>query len=76
MHKIMKGNAPPSLTNKCSANENRDISKLNIPLPRIDLYKSSLAYSGSLLWNSLSKPMKQHQHITKFKEHYFQSLLQ
>jgi exonuclease III len=45
MHKIMKGNAPPSLTNTFSANENRDISKLYIPLPRIDLYKSSLAYS-------------------------------
>eukprot|EP00745_Piridium_sociabile_P034328 TRINITY_DN58_c0_g2_i8.p1 TRINITY_DN58_c0_g2~~TRINITY_DN58_c0_g2_i8.p1 ORF type:complete len:234 (+),score=14.11 TRINITY_DN58_c0_g2_i8:324-1025(+) len=76
MHKIMTGQAPPSLIHTFSTNENRNARKLNIPLPRIDLYKSSLAYSGSLLWNLLPMSIKQQQNDKTFKTHYFKNLFQ
>ena len=53
IHKIMSGKVPPSLRAKFSLNQSRHFGKFNIPLPRIDLFKSSLVYSGSVLWNSL-----------------------
>ena len=53
LHKIMSGQVPPSLTAKFSLNQSRNSGKFNIPIPRIDLFKSSLVYSGSVLWNSL-----------------------
>ena len=49
----MSGKVPPSLTAKCSLKQPRHSSKLNILIPRIDLFMSILAYSGSVLWNSL-----------------------
>ena len=49
----MSGKFPPSLTANCSLKQPRHSSKLNIPIPRIDLFMSILAYSGSVLWNSL-----------------------
>ena len=53
IHKIMSGKVPPSLGAKFSLNQSRHSGKLNIPIPRIDLFKSSLVYSGSVLWNAL-----------------------
>ena len=38
----MSGKVPPSLTAKLSLNQSRYSGKLNIPIPRIDLFKSSL----------------------------------
>ena len=49
IHKIMSGKVPPSLTAKLSLNQSRHSEKLNKPIPRIDLSKSSLVYSGSVL---------------------------
>ena len=49
----MSGKVPPSLTAKCSLKQPRHSSKLNIPIPRSDLFMSILVYSGSVLWNSL-----------------------
>jgi hypothetical protein len=76
MHRIMTGQAPPSLIHTFSTNGNRNARKLNIPLPRIDLYKSSLTYSGSLLWNLLPMSIKQLQNDKTFKTHYFKNLFQ
>ena len=63
MHKIMSEKVPPSHTAKLSLNQSRHSGKLNIPIPRTDLFKSSLVYSGSFLWNSLpdSLQVKQSQ---------------
>ena len=49
MYKIMSGNAPPSLIAKFTSNNARHSHKIMVPRPRIDLYKSSLAYSGGTL---------------------------
>jgi len=53
IHKIMSEKVPSSLTAKFYLNQSRHSGKLNIPIPRIDLFKSSLVYSGSVLWNAL-----------------------
>ena len=58
IHKIMSGKVPPSLRAKFSLNQSRHPEKLNIPIPRIDLFKSSLVYSGSVLWNSLPDSLR------------------
>ena len=52
IHKIMSGKVPPSLRATFSLNQSRHSGKLNIPIPRVDLFKSSLVYTGSVLWNS------------------------
>ena len=53
MFKIMSNLAPPSLKNAFELKPVRDKWKIRIPLPRIDLFKSSLIYSGGHLWNCL-----------------------
>ena len=58
MQKIMAGNAPLSLTRLFPINSSREQNKINIPRPRIDLFKSSLTFSGASLWNSLPLSVK------------------
>ena len=53
--KIMSGFAPPSLQNRFVTNCSHHTRRILVPLPRIDLYKSSLTYSGGCLWNEISK---------------------
>ena len=55
MHKILSGKAPTYLVKRVSINlYSRNYSrKLNVPMPRLDLFQSSLMYSGPTLWNSL-----------------------
>ena len=38
-----------------------------VPKPRIDIFKTSLAYSGAHLWNSLPKAIRQAPSLTCFK---------
>ena len=49
VHKILSGRAPMYLSTKLFINQSSRNSsrKLNVPIPRIDLFKSSLVYSGS-----------------------------
>ena len=58
MKKNMVGNAPPSLSRLFPVNPTRDQIKINIPSPRIDLFKTSLTFSGASLWNSLPFSLK------------------
>ena len=69
MQKIMAGNAPPSLTRLFPINSSREQNKINIPRPRIDLFKSSLTFSGASLWNSLPLSVKSRSNYL-FKKHY------
>ena len=59
VHKIVSGRAPIYLSklmiNQNSRNSSR---KLNVPIPKIDLFKSSLVYSGPALWNSLPNELR------------------
>ncbi len=67
MFKILSGSAPPALVNSFSRNETRHKHKLVIPLPRIDLFKSSLAYSGGDLWNKISNKINILTNLSTFK---------
>ena len=50
VHKIVSGRAPSYLSTKLLINQSSRNSsrKLNVPIPRIDLFKSSLVYSDAL----------------------------
>ncbi len=52
--------------NQSSRNSSR---KLNVPIPRIDLFKSSLVYSGPVLWNSLPSELRLPVSPSVFKKH-------
>ena len=60
VHKIVSGRAPIYLSTKLLINQSSRNSsrKLNVPIPRIDLFKSSLVYSGPVLWNSLPSELR------------------
>ena len=60
VHKTVSGRAPIYLSTKLLINQSsRNLSrKLNVPIPRIDLFKSSLVYSGPALWNSLPSELR------------------
>ena len=58
MFKIMFGSAPAYLKQLFLVNRSRGMNKISISIPRIDLFKSSLTYSGAVLWNSLPESLK------------------
>ena len=67
MHKVMTGHAPQTLQSKFHMTS-RDPTKIQLPIPRIDLFKSSLTYSGSLQWNMLPTHVKASQSKETFKK--------
>lgn len=75
IHKILSGNAPKPLIDLFSKNSSRSSKKLNIPIPRIDLFKTSLKYSGSILWNTLPCNIQQHTfRLNMFKDRLLKHL--
>ena len=73
MQKIMPENAPPSVTRFFPINSSKEHTKINIPRPRIDLFKSRLTYSGASPWNSLPLAIKSRSNYS-FKKHYLSYL--
>ncbi len=71
MHKITSGLAPRNIVSKFSANS-RDTTKLDVPVPRLDLFKTSLLYSGSVIWNSLPYNLRCVKKSSSFKKHIMQ----
>ena len=69
IHKILSGKAPTYLVKRVSINlYSRNYSrKLNVPMPRLDLFKSSLMYSGPTLWNSLPVALTEPSTVSVFK---------
>ena len=68
-HKIYNDQAPPYLSPLLKkAPQRYGSTKLILPLPRIDLFKSSLSYSGSAIWNMLPDYLKQITSLSKFKK--------
>ena len=67
MHKIFHGNAPLSLKDMFKVNEFRHSHTIDLPLPKITLFKSSLSYSGSWLWNRLPPFLKSETNLNRFK---------
>ncbi len=67
MQKIIHGTVPRNISSKFHTNS-RDMLKLDVPIPRIDLYKSSLLYSGSLFWNTLPYNLRIVKKYIKFQD--------
>ena len=58
-HKIYYDKAPPYLSSLLKKAPLRyGSTKLILPLPRIDLFKGSISYSGSAIWNVLPNHLK------------------
>ena len=78
LHKIFNGNAPEYLTTPFemqAANQRQSRNNIvALPLPRIDLYKSSLLFSGISLWNLLPQQLKSISSMTRFKSNLRQHL--
>ena len=58
MHRVMTGKAPPNIRKDFPLNVVNHSKRLVLPLPRIDLFKSSFKYSGANCWNNLSASLK------------------
>ena len=68
-HKIYHDKAPSYLSSLLKKAPTRyGSSKLILPLPRIDLFKSSISYSGSVIWNMLPNYLKTISSTPKFKK--------
>ena len=68
MQKIVLGKFPLAPQSKFQDQRCiRQHGKLQVPIPRPDLFKSSLHYSGSLLWNALPQTVKSSNSISAFK---------
>ena len=69
MYKICTGGMPSYLSHFFQkATDRYDSSKYIVPLPRIDLYKSSLSFWGSMVWNSLPEACRSANSIYVFKK--------
>ena len=66
MFKVNMGMVPAYITSLFSECNNRTLRYI-LPKPRIDLYKTSLAFSGPSLWNTLPVAIKTAGTIGRFK---------
>ena len=70
MFKIISGNAPPPLISRFVFNDQRHVHKITLSLPRLDLYKTSLSYSGGALWNAILGKVKTDCTSASFRKNY------
>ena len=76
VHKIYHSKTPLYLKHLLrKAPERYNSLNLIPPLPRIDLFKSSLCFSGSLIWNNLSINLKENVSLNSFKSILYDVLL-
>ena len=80
MYKVMHNLTPPYLTNifKFSSELHdrslRSTSEnlLYVPKPNIELYRNSLAYSGSKIWNSIPEYIRNATSLQQFRHKYLE----
>ena len=68
MYKIMNDHTPSYLCENFLLRNVRGKSNIMTPHPRTDLFKSSLVYSGSVLWNEMPDFLKQKNTLISFKK--------
>ena len=71
MHTILSKSAPEYLHSTFTLNP-RHADKFLIPTPRINLFKSSFHYSGSVLWNSLPPHLRSKTNQNTFRNYLFE----
>eukprot|EP00745_Piridium_sociabile_P029258 TRINITY_DN4770_c1_g1_i1.p1 TRINITY_DN4770_c1_g1~~TRINITY_DN4770_c1_g1_i1.p1 ORF type:complete len:119 (+),score=4.58 TRINITY_DN4770_c1_g1_i1:193-549(+) len=67
MHNVVNNNAPKKIIDTFKTNQFRHNHSLTFPRPRNNLFKSSLLYSGSNLWNNLPSTLKNITSKIRFK---------
>ena len=71
MYKFYSGSLPPYLDDVLpKINQSKYANSrctVTVPKPRIDMYKTSLCYSGGVLWNSLPTEIKHARSLATFK---------
>ena len=77
MYKLLTQPAPEYIRTLFTASNSRNsrlAQALSVPYPRLDIFKSSLSYSGSCLWNSLPVCIRQARSLSSFKASLFKYL--
>ena len=76
IHKIYHDKTPSYLSKVIKKAPDR-YNSTNIipPLPRIDLFKTSLAFSGAQIWNSLPPELHKTESLSNFKNKLYEHLL-
>jgi hypothetical protein len=76
MYKVHIGQAPPYLGDLFQQAPARyGSNNYRLPLPRIDLYKTSFAFAGSSVWNCLPAEMKTCPSLHRFKSKLRKTLI-
>ena len=76
IHKIYHDKTPTYLQKIIKKAPDRYNSTIILPpLPRIDLFKTSLAFSGALIWNSLPPEFHKIESQSNFKRKVFHHFL-
>ena len=78
MYKILNNNLPSYLSNLFRPSLSRyslHKQRLIIPKPRIDIYKTCIAYAGVSVWNSLPTNIRMQNTLPSFKIHFRRLLL-
>ena len=68
MKKIIDGQVPSYLSHLFQRSLSKNYLNLLLPQPRIDLFKTSLVYSGTVLWNALPENIKCVKSLSMFKD--------
>ena len=84
MYKIMHNLAPSYLSNiftLSSEVHERSLRSttenlLYVPKPKIELYRNSLAYSGSKIWNSIPEHIRNSTSLQQFRKNYLEWAVQ
>ena len=73
VHKILFKNSPNYLLTLFTSNTRHSerLKVLELPLPRTKLFKTSLCFSGRLLWNNLPEYLK----VIKFPDSFNREML-
>lgn len=76
MYKVMKSDVPGYLQSHFShATKRYGSQNLIPPIPRLDLYKSSLAFSGTFLWNSIPIHIRNTTSVKSFRRQFHSHLM-
>ena len=76
MQKVVHGKAPQYLKDLMIPSERLHVhgNKQLLPRTRIDIFKTSFSFSGSLTWNSLAHHLRYPMELKTFKRKAFQAL--
>ena len=77
MQKVVHGKAPQYLKNLMIPSERLHVhgNKQLLPRTRIDIFKTSFSFSGSLAWNSLAHHLRYPMELKRSKGKHFRHLL-